>query len=315
MILIFSTQDDISTHKVCEWLLYCNCNFQLINELNPIVDINYYSSNNQSYINFTLENGVGVKDEDINIIWYRRGLYFFKFVFSTLKSEKKLESIYSNMKSEYEKMTEAFFHHFSDRMIGDPNIASPNKLIVLNEAVKAGLQIPNTKVISNDKHKFSMPHVNKNISEIISFKFEDSLLYNRTTRVDKYNKKKFFPSLFQCLIERQFELRIFYFAGSFFAMAIYDDEQSDKVDYRDITGSKHSTRILHTLPVEIIKKLKKLIENLKYTTCSIDMIVNTNNDYFFLELNPVGQFGIFNADCQTNVEKFIANKLKDYANK
>lgn len=43
------------------------------------------------------------------------------------------------------------------------------------------------------------------------------------------------------------------------------------------------------------------------------MIVDKEMNYFFLEINPIGQFGVFNSDCLINVEKHIAEKLISYA--
>jgi D-alanine-D-alanine ligase-like ATP-grasp enzyme len=42
---------------------------------------------------------------------------------------------------------------------------------------------------------------------------------------------------------------------------------------------------------------------------SIDMIVTPKNEYVFLEVNPVGQFGMVSYPCNYNLEKKIAEYL------
>ncbi len=42
---------------------------------------------------------------------------------------------------------------------------------------------------------------------------------------------------------------------------------------------------------------------------SIDMIVNTKNEFIFLEVNPVGQFGMVSEPCNYFLEKKVAEFL------
>jgi glutathione synthase/RimK-type ligase-like ATP-grasp enzyme len=42
---------------------------------------------------------------------------------------------------------------------------------------------------------------------------------------------------------------------------------------------------------------------------SIDLIVDENNDYIFLEVNPIGQFAQVSIPCNYYIEEYIANYL------
>ena len=42
---------------------------------------------------------------------------------------------------------------------------------------------------------------------------------------------------------------------------------------------------------------------------SVDMIVDKNGEYVFLEINPVGQYGMVNEPCNYNLDHLIANYL------
>jgi glutathione synthase/RimK-type ligase-like ATP-grasp enzyme len=48
---------------------------------------------------------------------------------------------------------------------------------------------------------------------------------------------------------------------------------------------------------------------LELTTASIDLIVDLNENYVFLEVNPDGQFGMISYPCNYYLEKEIANQL------
>lgn len=65
----------------------------------------------------------------------------------------------------------------------------------------------------------------------------------------------------------------------------------------------------YTLPKEIEEKLMNLMNNLGYNTGSIDMIYSTDKKYYFLEINPAGQFGWTSNICNYNVHKHIAQYL------
>jgi len=313
MIVIFSTHEDYSTQKVIEWLHFFNKLPIVINELNPIESLFFEMSENRRSLNFTLKNGKVIKDSDIDIAWYRRGLSFFNFNYQDIKQRKHLRYFFSHLKAEYTALTEMFFDHLQAKLIGDPNRSLPNKLLVLKAAKQFGLKIPATRIITTNTNAFKSAHVNKNIADIVQTEYQGSTLYNRTTIQSKITISKFFPSLLQANIEKYCELRIFHFMGSFFTMATLPEAGKKlKTDNRDITNREYLNRVSFTLPPDIRTKLIKLLKNLGYTTCSIDMIVDKKFNYYFLEINPVGQFGNLSHSCGFNIEKAIAQKLISY---
>lgn len=56
-------------------------------------------------------------------------------------------------------------------------------------------------------------------------------------------------------------------------------------------------------------KLNKLMKLLKLNTGSIDMIVDHNNNYIFLEVNPVGQFVAYGEFCNYYLDREMAKIL------
>lgn len=50
---------------------------------------------------------------------------------------------------------------------------------------------------------------------------------------------------------------------------------------------------------------------LKMNSGVIDMIVTSLNEYIFLEVNPVGHFGLISYHCNYGIEKKIAKFYKN----
>ena len=56
------------------------------------------------------------------------------------------------------------------------------------------------------------------------------------------------------------------------------------------------------------------MHDLKLKNGSIDIIKGIDNEYYFLEVNPVGQFGMVSKPCNYNIENFISKKLNEKLN-
>jgi hypothetical protein len=314
MILIFSVHQDLATQKVIDWLIHFKNKPIIINEINPIVDITWeQTSGKTSHLRMKLKNGIQINSDDVSVVWYRKGIYFLNFLFTPIAKIDHLNDVYINLREEYQRLSEIIFDEFKTKAIGQYDTALPNKLRVLKIANGVGLNIPDTRIISNKEDAFACEHINKNISEIISTTYQGHILYNRTTLQSKYNEENFYPSLIQKYISKYCELRIFFFVDKFFTMAIKPvNGKSLEVDNRDITGATFYHRFNFELPSKIQAKLKAMFRILGYSTCSVDMIIDTEFNYHFLEINPVGQFSALSAFCNFNIEKYIATKLISY---
>lgn len=124
----------------------------------------------------------------------------------------------------------------------------------------------------------------------------------------------FFPSLFQKLIEKDFEIRTFYFFGVCYSMAIFSqkDEQT-KLDFRNYNYNHPNGNIPFLLPNEIVSKVQRLFKSLKLNTGSIDFIY-CKGYYYFLEINPVGQYGMVDYPCNYDLDNIIVKKLIEIDN-
>jgi len=119
----------------------------------------------------------------------------------------------------------------------------------------------------------------------------------------------FHPSFVQHKIEKLYELRVFIFQNIIYSLAIFSQfDSSTRTDYR--TWDNDKLRFVpYELPNEVKQRLLSLMNTLKLTTGSIDIIVTPNYEYVFLEINPCGQFSFVSSYCNYYIEKEIAQSL------
>jgi len=210
-------------------------------------------------------------------------------------------------------------NNFNDNVI--------SKLVQLNVALKNELKVP--KTIITNSIKTTMEYFEN--SEIIfksihwnlfSFSTNDgkhfkagidsSKLLNKENLVDLINNKgseKILYSLYQEYINKKFELRIFYLNGMFYPMAIFSQQNEEtKVDWRN-ENIKNRISVFK-LPEHMEFKINRFMNDLQLNCGSLDFIYTPNNEYIFLEVNPIGQFDWLSSGCNYFIEKHIANELR-----
>lgn len=187
-------------------------------------------------------------------------------------------------------------------------------------ARSCGLEIPNTIISTGRKN--ILEFYKNNYESIVSKSISDSINYlnkgysysNFTEALNNDDiedaKCNFFPSLLQNNINKRFELRIFYFFGLFYTMAIFSQaDEKTKIDFRKYNFVRPNRNIPFILPQEIKIKIIDFMNALNLDTGSIDMIYTMDKKYVFLEVNPVGIFNMVSVPCNYKIEKEIANYL------
>lgn len=323
MILILSEEKDITTDIVCNWLNYNQIKFIRLNDENTKnVSVVLHIGNGDSIISFK-NNEIQFELSQICKTWFRRGNFNFmpsnKIALNL--DRKAVANINQHIDSENQTLVHFLYHYLKQKsVLNDPRIYNSNKLITLFEAQKAGLLIPSTLITDDVRiiKDFSQIHTNcitKNIQDILFLNFENGLCTSQSTQKvnwEEITESKYWYSLFQKEIEKKYELRIFYLLGKFFTLAIFS--QMDKrscVDFRevDVNNDRPNRLTPFILPKPIKLKLIKLMKKLKLESGSIDMIVDKEDNYYFLEVNPVGQFDFLSRVGNFYIEKEIAEHL------
>lgn len=186
-----------------------------------------------------------------------------------------------------------------------------NKLLVLDEAKKVGLDVPDYYLSNNTQNvklrkTITKPIAGNPIIKSIA-KNTDGILY--TAIVDEYIKNDFFISFFQEKIEKDFEIRTFYLNGKCWSFAIFsqNDEQT-KVDFRKYNTEVPNRNVRYNLPRSIEENIHLLMLSLDLNCGSLDFI-KSGEKYFFLEVNAIGQFLGLSFIGNYSLEKEIATYL------
>ena len=320
MTLIITNTTDVSSINIMEWLKYMNKPYICITDEDEI-EIKEYSP--KDTVAFSV-NGKEIKVDEIKSVWYRRGYFNYKnYQFPEIgKDDYSPYDTTKLFKRQHYKEIDTLIEYLHYRLNKKMHInyfynSEVNKLVVLDKAIECGLLIPPTKICTHKKQVEQFIQDNK--SQIITKTATSSstasnselIIYCYTEVIDlKKLTDTFFPSMFQKMIEKEFEIRIFFLDTEFYAMAIFsqNDEQT-MVDFRKYNRNKPNRTVPFLLPKTIESKLKKLVALLQLNCGSIDMIYSKDNKYYFLEINPIGQFGMVSLPCNYYLEKRIAEYL------
>lgn len=342
MVLILSQHDEASTDKVMDWLSYIGTDYYRLNtedvldnnstmsyEFNAVENISKNLMNSLREITF-----LGVKS-----IWFRKCAYkdfIFQFRNNICNALKELEfekeifnkNIIPHLSNEYSYLRNAIYSSIENedvKKLGNNRFAqsSINKIEVLNLAQKCKLDIPAT-LITNSKSdlNFFIKRYKKIITKAISvslvFQMEKANQIeeygNYTEEITEESIKNipdtFFYSLFQEKLDKEIEIRVFFLDHKCYSMAIFSQLNSQtNVDFRKCTTTVRNRFVPYQLPKILESRIKELMKNLDLNTGSIDMVKTKDNRFVFLEVNPVGQYGMTSVPCNYYIDKKIAEYL------
>lgn len=321
-LLIISKADfELTTNEVCDWLNYYNIPYVRIN-VDRISDPKYYEIN----IDFE-EDSVEIFDKttlqkidlrEIKIVWCRR---FIDNTFDSLIGKEasldynivQFAKFFSAEKNQFLKILYEFYPHW--KWFDNYKNTIVDKIAVLKLAKKHGLDIPKTHIVNTKKQLSNIIEksnglITKPIYEGIGFFSETGAYITHTQKVKLSKAEGFLPSLFQEDIEKQFEIRTFFLDKKLFSMAIFSGKNTKtKTDFRNYDLYNPNRCIPYILPDDVEKKIINLMNDLSLTTGSIDLIKDFSERHVFLEINPIGQFGMVSKPCNYNLEKEVAEFL------
>lgn len=313
-IIIQSQSFDSSTDTVLMWLYYYG-NFNKIH-----LFFNDYAIENFSLL-FSDQKKKAVKINNIPInkcsFWYRRGEYKITSNHRNKSFRKNLEKVALVPLISY---LNSFFHfnlinRFNDNFI--------NKVTVLEHCLDLNIKIPNTLITTNSDElnvflsenkmiitkSIQNPFFSLNINQNYKAYFSTPTQLVTLKDIPK-SSCSFSPSFFQKYIPKQFEIRSFYLNGIFKSMVIFSQQnEKTKIDYRNYDHKNPNRCVPYILPKKLEKKLHQLMLRLKLNCGSFDIIYTPEGEYYFLEINPVGQFQWLSRNCNYSIEKTIAKTI------
>ena len=320
MILINSNTDDVSTAEVIKWLIRMKKPFMLLLSNEQMVEVSY-DSHGKSIAQ--LSDGRKLDLSKVQSYWYRRGRA--RFALEAPAPSSRLPYLEARTKEFIEAEANSF-GLFMDYYLGKGKHISQlhssqkvNKLKLADIAVQAGMLVPAT-LVTNQKqalHNFIERYgsaITKPIETIISYVTAKHWLPQYTTTITpeilEQLPDQFQLSLFQQKIKKKYELRVFCLEEELYAMAIFSQrDQQTAVDFRNYNISTPNRNIPFQLPQSFAQKVKDFLRLSDYRCGSLDILVDRKDNYYFLEINPVGQFGMVSKPCNYQLEKKIAQYL------
>ncbi len=314
MIYIVSEERDVTTNIVLEYILSKKRKVKRIN------------NSKDSLISFDIDNieqpQLNINKDVINssdIVWLRRARL------NLLPKELLVEDVIitdylSREENALNKSLEIFLKN-RNNIIGSYLKEVENyKITNLLLAKQVGLKIPKTLVTSKKERAIEFFNQHKDIITK-DLRYPVNLYFDKLAFVSKGTikvKKKdlenlddyFFPIFFQENIRKYIELRLFVFKKKVYTMAIFsqEDEQT-KTDYRNFDKDNPNRLVPFQLPSDIEYKVIEFMSLANLDTGSIDIILNTDGEYIFLEVNPQGQIDWLSKSCHFYIERDIANYL------
>ncbi len=322
MILIFTKKSaESSAIEVAHWIDSLQGNYLMIagEHFDDGYEVTYQLSEKgrKAYV-VAKENKIDF--DDVHVVWYRRDSAPKKEGLKGVKQRKMRDKLESYIKKEQREAKWVLFRTLRNkRYLTMPFDREINKLEDLELAAEAGLMIPPT-LLCNTRHE--LVHFYEKHGELISkpiwgcefFHTRKTVYGLYTETVGKHEiaalPEKFQLALFQQKIEKDYELRVFFLNGTCYSMAIFSqaDEQTS-VDFRRYNFEEPNRTVPYQLPSNVEQSIVQLMDKMQLKTGSIDIVRSRQGAYYYLECNPVGQFGMVSKPCNYYLEREIASFL------
>jgi glutathione synthase/RimK-type ligase-like ATP-grasp enzyme len=266
---------------------------------------------NEDSFELTDEFGNTVNSKDIKAVWHRKA-------WGITVPEELDESYTRIFLKEYSSLRYNLFTILQDipwiNPLENENKIDGNKMFQLKIAQKNNLTIPKT-IFSNDAQKITaFFHENCNGKMIAklhgaiskSMGGENMLSTNSIDEnsLEDISDIEYCPMIFQPYIDKEYELRIVYLDGDFFTGKI---NNSENVDWRVAQGDYFWSE--YNLPENIKANLSSMMKEMGLYIGAIDMIKGKDGNYYFLEVNPQGEWGMLQKELNFPIAERIADNL------
>ncbi|MEH1793528.1 MvdC family ATP-grasp ribosomal peptide maturase [Nostoc sp.] len=195
-----------------------------------------------------------------------------------------------------------------------------NKLRQLRVASEVGFTIPQTLVTNKAEsareffHQVNGKMVSKLLTALSRSMEANSSFFLYTSTVKEEDLQdaeslRYCPMVFQEQIPKQSELRVVYVNGRVFVGALEASVYAAaKVDWRkpevEVGAWQH-----HQLPDEVVCRLQAFMGKFGLLFGALDFILTPSGEYVFLEVNPIGEWGMLEKDLDLPISSAIADAL------
>ena len=204
----------------------------------------------------------------------------------------------------------------------DSILKAEKKILQLDVARAVGFPTPST-IVSNcksDIQNFLSRHNDEGIIKLSTqptFNEQKNVYFIYANKVSASDFEDMdhtinSPTIVQNYINKQYEVRYTFVNGEHFVCKIESQlSEKSKIDFRryDFANTPYSTI---DAPEDITRKVTLFMQKLKLNYGALDFIVDYSNNWYFLEVNPVGQYGwieyLTGLQITSSILQFLKNK-------
>lgn len=300
----FYTIDRFFQHLSSKNIPYFRLNSDQLNHLQKI-------SINENSFEITDEKGNFIHSDHITGVWHRKAWRISVPEELDQEYEKIFRNEYASLR--YNLFTQLEHLPWINPYENERKIDG-NKMLQLKIAHQNNLIIPAT-IFSNDEEKvkafFEQHCSGKAIAKLHgvtrkTMNGEDliSTMIIEQDTLENLSDIIYCPMIFQPYIDKEYELRIMYVDGEFFTGKI---NNSENADWR--VGHEGYFWIAYELPDEVKTNLVSMMKEMGLYTGAIDMIRGKDGKYYFLEVNPQGEWGMLEKELGFPIAERIADNL------
>lgn len=307
MILVLTNSKDATADYLCNLLSNRGGNFLRINTDTIARSVRLrYAKDIELW-----QNGRPISPKDISAVWLRRPEPIVCGPASSPES--------GHCSEEWAEALEGFLAPIPfERWVNHPtaNARAGHKIDQLAQARQLGLSVPKT-IVTQDadelrafyeqcQRRIIVKPLSSGYIERLSAR-DDTLIYTNRVGRSQLTRRQLLgrcPTLFQEEIVKSTDVRVCIIDGKFYsvALAATDEHGAQRVDVRRNNMRDVDYKAL-TLPARIKRLTKTLVESYRLRFAAVDYVVDMNGDWFFLEINPNGQWAWLDLEAGTSIGK------------
>jgi len=315
MILLLSTSDDVNVDHVIDWLKLHQHAYLRLNA-DDVMEESLHLSLQPPALCF---RGQAVDLDSVGVVWLRKFGNFRRSAYHARAAPLLRRESLLQLEREHATLLAALTALIEHkRWLTHPSRLRVNKLDMLMRARQCGMTTPETHVLNRkgdlDRLLARGEYISKSLFEPLFLKEEGGLysMFTRTLEPEDVALlgERFFPSLVQRKVDKEYELRVFYLDGECHTMAIFSQQsEQTALDFRQIDWTRPTRMVPYALPEKLEESIRGFMRSVGLNCGSLDIIKGSDGDYYFLEVNPTGQFGMVSHPCNYSLHEKIARYL------
>jgi hypothetical protein len=253
--------------------------------------------------------GTAISPGDVSAVWLRRP--------EPIVCGRGISPEQEHCSQEWAEALEGFLAQIPfRRWVNHPtaNALASHKIDQLARAQRLGLMVPKTIVTQDvdELREFYQQCGGRIISKPLSSGYieriapgKDSLIYTNRVLQKQLARRSLLgkcPTLFQEEIGKKTDVRVCFVDGDAYAVSLgaIGDDGCQRLDVRrnnmlDVRYKKIE------LPAKIKQLTVKLVEFYRLRFAAVDFVIDTSGDWFFLEINPNGQWAWLDLDAGMSI--------------